>query len=211
MSQIMKDRSASVFATNRLEALTDGVFAIAMTLLVLEISIPEIVNPSQAEIPKRLLELWPKFFSYVLSFIVLGFLWYLHHFTFRYIKRSDYALVWLNILFLMFIGLIPFLTSIIGSYGIGHIPLVLYSINGLLAVITRLLIWIYATGKHRLVDSDISPRLVKWDTINQVIVCAIFILAIGISFINFIAAFSILVIFVLFHLIVVNRLLKRFA
>ena len=129
MQQSQVKASANVFTPDRLEFLTDGVFAIVMTLLVLEISIPEIAHPSQAEIPRRLLELWPKFFSYILSFIVLGFLWYLHHFTFRYIKRSDYTLVWLNILFLMFIALIPFSSSIIGSYGIGHIPLVIYSVN----------------------------------------------------------------------------------
>ena len=79
MNIIKRDAEGSFFTTNRIEALTDGVFAIVMTLLVLDISIPEIVRSSvQAELPGRLLELWPKFYSYVLSFVVLGLMWISH-------------------------------------------------------------------------------------------------------------------------------------
>ena len=75
MSQIKKRASGAVFAPNRLEFLTDGVFAIVMTLLVLEITLPEIAQPSlQAEMPQKLLELWPKLFKYILSFLVLTFI-----------------------------------------------------------------------------------------------------------------------------------------
>jgi uncharacterized membrane protein len=112
MSQIKKRASGAVFAPNRLEILTDGVFAIVMTLLVLEITLPEIAQPTlQAELPQKLLELWPKLFKYALSFLVLGILWGFHHLVFHSIKHSNMALVWLNILFLMFVTLIPFSTS----------------------------------------------------------------------------------------------------
>jgi len=194
MSQTQKRVSATIFTPNRLEALTDGVFAIVMTLLVLELSIPEIAQPSlQVELPRRLLELWPKLYSYVLSFLVLGILWTLHHRSFHSIKRSDNALVWLNIVFLMFVALIPFSTSLIGNYGTEQLSIVIYASNVLLALVMRLIIWTYATGKYRLVDSDISPRWVKLDKLISIGVLLSFMLVIGVSFINVTAAFSVLV------------------
>jgi len=194
MSQIKKRVSATVFTPNRLEALTDAVFAIVMTLLVLEITIPEIVHPSlQAELPRRLLELWPKLYSYALSFIVLGLLWTLHHRSFHSIKRCDSALVWLNIVFLMFVALIPFSTSLIGNYGTEQLSIVIYASNVLLALVMRLIIWTYATGKYHLVDSDISRRWVKVDKLILIGYSPVFLLVIGVSFINVTAAFSVLV------------------
>jgi uncharacterized membrane protein len=185
-------------AIHRLEALTDAVFAIVMTLLVLEVSIPEIAQPSlQAELPRRLIELGPKLYSYVLSFVVLGLLWSLHHLSLHSIKRSNMVLVWLNILFLMFVALIPFSTSLLGNYGTEQLSLVIYTGNVLLAAIMRLVIWVYATGKYRLVDSDISPRLVKQQKITTYGACLALVLVIGVSFINVMAAFSVLVLLLL--------------
>ena len=207
MSQ-KKRVSAAVFTPNRLEALTDGAFAIVMTLLVLEITIPEIAQPSlQAELPRRLLELWPKLYSYVLSFLVLGILWTLHHRSFHSIKRSDSALVWLNIVFLMFVALLPFSTSLLGNYVTEQLSFVIYAINISLAIAMRLIIWTYATGKYRLVDSDISPRLVKWDKLIQIGFLLCFMLVIGISFINVTAAFSVLVL--LLVIAIVMQLITR--
>jgi len=189
MSQIRKSVSATVFTPNRLEALTDGVFAIVMTLLVLELSIPEIAQSSpQAELPRRLLEQWPKFYSYVLSFIVLGLLWSLHHRSFHYIKRFDNGLIWLNIIFLMFVALIPFSTSLEGDYEGEQLAIVIYASNILLALAMRLIIWAYATGKYRLVDRDINSRLVKFEKLSTMGFCLAFMLVIGVSFINVEAA-----------------------
>ena len=185
--------SHTIFPKNRLEALTDGVFAIVMTLLVLEISIPEIARPSlQAELPQRIIELWPKLYSYVLSFLVLGILWTLHHRSFHSIKRSNNVLIWLNIVFLMFVALIPFSTSLLGNYGTEQLSIVIYASNALLALVMRLIIWIYATGKYRLVDSDISPRWLKINKLISIVFLPSFILVIGVSFINVTAAFSVL-------------------
>jgi uncharacterized membrane protein len=194
MSVSIQKGAAAFLAVHRLAALTDGVFAIVMTLLVLEISIPEISHESlQTELPRRLLELWPKLYSYVVSFLVLGILWTIHHRSFHSIKRSDNALVWLNIVFLMFVALIPFSTALFGSYGTEQLPIVIYAINIILALVMRLMIWTYATGKYRLVDSDISPRWVKRDKLISIGILLTFMLVIGVSFINVTAAYSVLV------------------
>jgi uncharacterized membrane protein len=200
MNQIEKRVSAIIFTPNRLEALTDAVFAIVMTLLVLEISIPEIAQSSlHAELTQRLFELWPKLLSYGISFIILGMFWYLHHQSFHYIKRSDSGLIWLNIIFLMFIALIPFSTALFGSYETEQLPLIIYAGNLLLASVLRFILWTYATGKHRLVDSDISPHLVKWDRLISIGILLIFMLIIGVSFISVAAgrsAFTLLGVFI---------------
>jgi uncharacterized membrane protein len=192
MSVSMQKGVVAYLAVHRLAALTDGVFAIVMTLLVLEISIPEIAPSAlHAELPRRLLELWPKLLSYGISFIILGMFWYLHHHSFHYIRRSDDGLVWLNIFFLLFVALIPFSTSLFGSYTEEQLPLVIYAINIILVSVTRFILWTYATGKHRLVDSDISPRLVKRDKFISIVLLLIFMLMIGVSFISVAAARSV--------------------
>jgi uncharacterized membrane protein len=204
MSQIKERVSAGVLAPNRLEALIDGVFAIVMTLLVLDITIPEIAQPSlQAELPRRLLELWPKLYSYLLSFIVLGLLWSFHHRSFRYIKRSDNGLIWLNIIFLMFTALIPFSTSLMGNYRIEKLPITIYASNILLTIVMRQIIWTYATGRYRLVDRDINPRLVKADTLRAMGICLTFVLIIGISFINAAVAMTLLVLLLVSGLVTI--------
>jgi uncharacterized membrane protein len=93
---------------DRLIFFSDGIFAIAMTLLVLEISVPEVPSDlAAAEVPAEVLALWPKFFSYVLSFLVIGTYWIAHHQTFRYVASYDRTLLWLNLLFLLSISFIP--------------------------------------------------------------------------------------------------------
>ena len=90
MKQIKKGESEPVFTANRLEALADGLFAIVMTLLVLEIGVPIIAESSAAaELAGKLIELWPKILIYMLSFLVLGSAWLNHRTTFHYVTRSE--------------------------------------------------------------------------------------------------------------------------
>lgn len=202
MSIIKRDAEGAFFTTHRLELLTDGVFAIVMTLLVLDISIPEIARSSvQAELPGRLLELWPKFYSYVLSFVVLGLLWISHRRIFHYIKRSNAGLLWINIIFLMFVALIPFSTSLLGDYRMEQLTFMVYGINLFLIFAMMFILWTYATGKYRLVDSKIDPRLVKKRKLSIITPSLIVVLTIGISFVNVIAAFSILVLMLVYSFV----------
>src|ERR1700737_1299223 len=102
---------------NRIEALTDGVFAVAMTLLVLDIKVPELPQPMATdELLRQLLALWPKFLSYVISFVILGVYWVGHHVQLSFIRRADRPLLWINILFLLWVALVPFSTALLGEY-----------------------------------------------------------------------------------------------
>jgi uncharacterized membrane protein len=145
-----EDNSRSL---NRILALSDGVFAIALTLLVLNIEVPEIPEDLVAEeLPGTLLDLWPKFLSYLLSFVVIIFYWMAHHSIFGLIKDHDWALVWLNSLFLMCVAFLPFPTALLGGYGYQQLVVVIYA--GSLAI-TRLLlslVWWYVSGRPHLAN-----------------------------------------------------------
>jgi uncharacterized membrane protein len=103
---------------DRLIFFSDAVFAIVMTLLILEVRVPEVPpHLAAAELPGKVWDLWPKFFSYVLSFLVVGVYWIAHHQIFRYVESYDRTLMRLNLLFLLSISFILFPTGLLGEYG----------------------------------------------------------------------------------------------
>jgi uncharacterized membrane protein len=100
----------------RLIALSDGVFAFSMTLMVLTIDVPKLENVAAADMPRAVLDQWPELFSYAISFLVVGLFWLEHHRLFRYIRRHDAELIWLNICFLLCVSFLPFPTDLAGEY-----------------------------------------------------------------------------------------------
>ncbi|NJR60718.1 MAG: DUF1211 domain-containing protein [Cyanobacteria bacterium CRU_2_1] len=131
--------------TTRIEALSDGVFAIVITLLVLEIKVPQIsADLAVNELPTALFELLPNVLSYIISFLMIGIYWVAHHNVFRLLKGSDRLLLWLNLLFLMCLAFIPFPTALIGEYPEVGISVTLYGAVLLVAAIFFNLMWWYA-------------------------------------------------------------------
>lgn len=100
--------------TDRIEAFSDGVFAIAITLLTLEIKIPHV--PSDSDLVGSLLGMWPAYLAYVLSFVMIGIYWANHHYIFKLFRKTDHALNLLNLLFLLFIAFLPLPTELLGNY-----------------------------------------------------------------------------------------------
>jgi len=179
----------TALSPNRVEALTDGVFAIVMTLLVLGLSVPLIAGSSvHTELPQRLLGMWPKFLSYCVTFLMLGFMWSMHHYQFMLIKRSDSVLAWINIVFLMFVSLLPFSMSMLGEYMEAQIPVLIYGGNLIACMVVRYVLWSYATGNYRLVDRDIDPREVKRPKVFLPVGAVGFMIGMGISFLNTVAS-----------------------
>lgn len=146
--------------TNRLEAFSDGVFAISITLLVLEIRVP----PSGAPLGPELLSLWPSYLAYAISFIVIGAIWINHHAMFDHIVRADQRLLLLNTLHLMFIAFLPFPTAVLarGFQAGANEPLATSFYGGTLTVLGVLVVimWYYATHK-RLLSDGISREEAK--------------------------------------------------
>lgn len=114
---------------HRSEALTDGIYAVAMTLLVIELKLPEHVSLSSSEaVAHALFELAPKFFAWALSFAVLGLFWFGHYRAYAQVRRSDGRLVGLNLTQLAFVSLLPFSSALLGEHG-GPQPQAVYSVN----------------------------------------------------------------------------------
>ncbi|UCG54491.1 MAG: DUF1211 domain-containing protein [Dehalococcoidia bacterium] len=198
------NKSSNFLSPHRIEALTDGVFAIVMTLLVLEFSIPIISEASvKTELPERLMDLLPSFASHVLSFVVLGMFWFGHHFAFQHIKRTNGTLVGINIIFLLLVALIPFTTSLVNEYYMEQLPAILWGANAFLIFIMRYILWAYATGNHRLVDDDIEPDLVKSDKIQQLLGFVILPIAMCVSFFSVAATYSIYYVLALFFMVMI--------
>jgi TMEM175 potassium channel family protein len=162
---------------------TDAVFAIVMTLLVLEIRVPEVPpDLAAAEVPTKVLALWPKFFSYVLSFLVIGNYWIAHHQTFRYVMSYDRPLLWLNLLFLLSISFIPFPTALLGEYGELRFAVIFYAACvGLARLVLALEWWYIIKGPIRTSD-DLDSMLARYNFYRGFAIPLIFLISIGISF-----------------------------
>src|SRR5206468_3077756 len=142
---------------HRIAALADGIFAVAMTILVLELHVPELAaKPSEAELVSALGVLVPKILSYASGFVILGTFWIGHHYQFHYIRRSTRALLWINLCFLLVISSLPFVVALVGTYGAMHATCVLYGATLCLAMAILLIQWRYAAGpSRRLVGDDV--------------------------------------------------------
>ena len=156
-----KEEPKGLITADRLKALADGVFAVAMTLLVLELVVPQIRDPSNQELTHALLSTWPKFLAYVLSFLIAGIFWLVHHAIFDAIKHYDSTLAWINILFLLLVALIPFTTSLLGEYFLQKTSTIVYGAHLLLLFLGGFSLWSYSTSKHFLLVQDLDPGLVK--------------------------------------------------
>ena len=166
----------------RIEALTDGVFATLMTVLVLTLALPS-SPPVGENLPLELLGLWHNLLVYAMSFVALGVYWVGHHNQFHFVKSTDRVFLWLNVLFMMSVGVIPFSTSVLGANLFRMSAVILYGVNLSLAGLALYLIWWYATRNHRLVDHDIDPHVVVSAKRRILVGAAFNVVAIGCAFI----------------------------
>lgn len=137
----------------RLEGLTDGIFATVMTVLVLSLSVPVVTSSgSGSQLSSEVFtNIEPDFLGYVLSFLLLAVLWISHHNIFHYITRVNRPLLWLNMMFLLTIGFIPFSTSLIGRYPLVQVTVVIYGVNIVATGVSMLAILSYAACSRLMV------------------------------------------------------------
>jgi len=123
--------------TARIEAFSDGVFAIIITLLVLEIHVPRVQGRDiSAGLAHSLLAMAPKFLAYIMSFVIVCIWWVAHHHLFHVLKRSDRGLLWLNSLFLLWLAFIPFPTALMGDFPSERIAVMGYGTVATLAAVS---------------------------------------------------------------------------
>jgi len=165
--------------TGRLETFSDGVFAIAITLLIIEIAVPH--TEGTESLFDELVQAWPSYFGYAISFLVIGTVWANHHNRFRLISRSDHILLFLNIVFLMCVAFIPFPTALLADYIRDEqyrvTAVAVYSGTLAVTAVFFTLLWFYAAGNYRLVDRAVDPLLLRAMTRRYVFGMLLYILA----------------------------------
>lgn len=200
MIRLRRSQAAAGLTTGRITAFSDGVFSIAITLLVLNLRLPSI-GLSPSALHGKVLGQWPSLLSYLLSFVIIGIYWVAHHNMFHYIKRSDRAFLWINILLLMCVAFIPFPAGLLGEYPGQTISLIIYASSLILTNLMLSLLWWYATSNHRLVDQDIDPHFVRIVNRRNLTAPVVYLASIGLSFLSPLASLIIFFLFPLYYII----------
>jgi uncharacterized membrane protein len=159
----MKNNSSVIHFTelnvNRIQALTDAVFAIVITILSFTLVIPPGENENNLK-TFLLNQVIPKLFIFFLGFIVVGAFWVDTHFNHHHMVKTNIFSIWLNIFFLMFICLIPFSSGFLGNYLYTSISIIIYSLNLILVSLLHLAMLIYS-WKKRFIDPAVTVRLYR--------------------------------------------------
>lgn len=148
--------------SSRLEAFSDGVFAIAATLLVLELRVPA----DSPDLVASLRDLWPAYAAYLVSFLTIGIIWVNHHTLLEHCRRVDRRFLYLNLLLLVAVGIVPFPTSLVDRYILSEqatAALVVYGLGAVLIAIAFAGVFFYATHDGRLIGDAEAARHLRWD------------------------------------------------
>ena len=162
-----------VFLTKgRLEGLSDGIFAFAMTLLVVGLDLPDkstiVQSPGYAI--DLLTSLQSDFLHYILAFLILGAFWLSHHIQLNSVKRIDKVYVWINLSLLLFVALLPFTTSFSGDFPKVPIGAIVFEASLFAIGIGMFCHWMYATQGHRLVDPALDAGYIRYVRISNLVV-----------------------------------------
>jgi len=154
-SSVRKIIHSMLLSKGRMEALTDGIFAIAMTLLVLELKVPDLPKSAGSlELLHKIGEELPAWFSFIISFLYCGLLWVLHHMAMHFIRHLQIALVWLNLLFLMSVSIMPFSCALLGHFLRNRAAQEIYYANMFVAAALLAVQWLVAKRKKLLNEED---------------------------------------------------------
>ncbi len=163
----------------RLEALTDGIFAVTMTLLVLDLKLPDVTGATPREAAARLVALLPHFDDYVISFVVLCVFWLAHLRLLRRVRDVDAAFTWLNLLFLLFTTFVPPLTAFIGHNATQPVAAVAYGCNLIVILLCEALMWRRAA--HHLVNETVPDGKAMWHYMRRRFYAAALVIVLGMA------------------------------
>jgi uncharacterized membrane protein len=171
--------------SGRVEAFSDGVFAIAATLLILEIKVP--TGPAD-QLWHELLRLWPSYAAYVVSFLVIGIIWANHHTVFSYIARVDRTLVFLNLLLLLVVAALPWPTALVAEYlnkgWAAHVAVAVYSGFMVAHAATFQAFWRYVTRTGHLLHEHVDLEGARATRARFALGSLAYPLAFGLSFVS---------------------------
>ncbi len=169
--QFMRRFREGKLRLGRIEAFSDGVFAIVVTLLVLGLNVPSLTHPdSAAELGGKLIALLPTFLSWLISFVIVAKFWLNHHYVLGLASHANYGMVWLNSIFLMFQSFVPFPTGLMGTYPTN--PLAVSLFGAVMALNTLLFIALHAYVLRNLLKPElrgaVDPNIIKKSFVGPV-------------------------------------------
>ena len=172
------------FSKSRTEAFSDGVFAIIITLLILEIKLPQLGNCSNSsELLAELISLSPKIISWAVSFFFIAVMWVQHHNVFRMADKIDYGTVWINNVLLFFVCFLPFPTALMGEYPNNRLAVLIFGLVGTLASFMQVFLYAYV-AKNNLHEHYNRKSVYKNVKRSFVLAPFLMVIAIGVSFIS---------------------------
>jgi uncharacterized membrane protein len=168
------------FQLERMILFSDAVFAIAITLLAIEIKVPEVAKEVVTDhlLVEKLNELLPKFIGFLVSFFVISVYWVAHHRMFGFVVNYNHRLLWLNLLFLLAVVLMPFSSAFYSEYIVRRLkmPMIVYVCNIVFLATMSLVIWEYIASPKRGLSEGITPHIQKYFRFRALVPCIAFLL-----------------------------------
>ncbi|HVQ89878.1 MAG TPA: TMEM175 family protein [Mycobacteriales bacterium] len=194
-SRAERPAAAVLTSTRRLEAFSDGVFAIAITLLVLDLAVPTREQAADGGLTAALGRQWPAYAAYLVSFLIVGIIWVNHHTVFDNVRLVNRQVLFANLAVLLFVSALPFPTRLLAEYltdgNDSHIAAAIYSATMLAIGLTYGLLWLVITGGrgllHQQIDAAASRAALRRFGVGNVFYLA----TIGLSFISAIATLAV--------------------
>lgn len=182
-------------SSQRTEAFSDGVFAIAITLLVLELAVPSRQEAAEEGLGHALAHEWPAYFAYLVSFLVIGIIWVNHHTMFDKVRLVDRPVLFANLALLFTVALIPFPTRLLSEYltagADSHVAAAVYSATMLAMGLAYAGLWLTLTRDVNLLQEGIDPRSSRIALRRFGVGAVIYLATIGLSFVSALATLSV--------------------
>ena len=169
-------------ASGRLESLGDGIFSVAMTVLVIELALPQMQGNSWSDFMHALSNSWTQFLCYFISFVVLGIMWFGHRMMFEYISRTDRYFIFYGVLFYAVVCFVPFSTQFLAQNTLKWYSILLYGLNLSLCNLTLYGQWVYGIRKASLMERELPDEVRKEAKLLFLLSPAVYSVAIAFSF-----------------------------
>ena len=197
MQEAKHDKEKLNFQLERFIVFSDGVFAIAITLLIIEIKVPYLTNPDDNLLWHSLSEMALRFFGFIISFGIVGHYWSVHHRIFGYVVKYSSSLIWLNLAFLLTVVMLPFSAGLLGEYSSFtnmKIPYAIYTLNMCLTGFMNYWLWVYVSNpKRHMLTREISKARIKLGVYRSLVIPLIFVISLLVFFILPVLARAILI------------------
>jgi uncharacterized membrane protein len=195
MTQQRSDSAAALTSSGRLEAFSDGVFAIAITLLVLDLAVPPRDQTRTGGLGSALAHQWPSYFAYLVSFLVIGIIWVNHHTMFSKVKLVDRLVLFANLALLLVVSVLPFPTRLLAEYltagSDAHIAAAIYSGTMLAMGSAYSVLWLAVTRDVGLLHEHLDPVATRAAFRRFGVGNIVYLATIGLSFVSAIATLSV--------------------